>query len=334
LAQAWLKAFGRSRRSTFLGPPQLAMRALFISTAALAAATTPHDVMPHIIGGKEVNPPGKYSFLVALNRKGFPAYEGVECGGSIIGANKVATAAHCCALFRAASDLEVLVNWHDLGNESDGTKIDVQSITMYSGYNPKTLDGDVCTLTLASDVPDTAAPIALHTSALNLKSEELTVIGWGNMHPSSWAFPNKTQEVAVPHVSNDVCNAKKAYNGQVTEGMMCAGFAAGGFDACNGDSGGPLILNRGATQVLVGIVSWGEGCARPHKYGVYARVSSYVDFLNHGVGGKAVTEANSTEHKIPERVAKGIHGFANFKAMMQGLSAARRSERPRPPPRT
>ncbi len=114
----------------------------------------------------------------------------------------------------------------------------------------------------------------------------------------------------MPYVTNDVCNNRQAYNGEITDGMLCAGVAAGGIDACQGDSGGPLIFSSGNSAVLVGIVSWGYGCAQPNKYGVYARVSTYANFLTRNEGG-VEPKANSAVHKVPEKVAEGRReGFA------------------------
>lgn len=83
------------------------------------------------------------------------------------------------------------------------------------------------------------------------------------------------QKVTVPIVSREDCNSK--YSGAVTEGMICAGFTEGGKDSCQGDSGGPLTDPSGT---LIGIVSWGQGCALPNYPGVYAHVGNYVDFIN------------------------------------------------------
>jgi trypsin len=88
------------------------------------------------------------------------------------------------------------------------------------------------------------------------------------------------RKVDVPVVSNEVANAADSYNGKVSEAMIAAGFSEGGKDACQGDSGGPMVTTgpKGA-KYLVGVVSWGAGCARASKYGIYSRVSHVEDWI-------------------------------------------------------
>jgi trypsin len=84
-------------------------------------------------------------------------------------------------------------------------------------------------------------------------------------------------KVTVPAVSREDCNA--AYSeGQITDVMFCAGTEQGGLDSCQGDSGGPIFDD--ATGVQVGVVSWGNGCARPGVPGVYARIGALDDFIS------------------------------------------------------
>jgi secreted trypsin-like serine protease len=92
-------------------------------------------------------------------------------------------------------------------------------------------------------------------------------------------------KATVPNVSVDDCNAPNAYNGLVGEGMLCAGHRDGGVDSCQGDSGGPLVWRTLDGPVLVGVVSWGEGCARKLRYGVYTRVSAYRDWIDRTITG-------------------------------------------------
>lgn len=76
-------------------------------------------------------------------------------------------------------------------------------------------------------------------------------------------------------MSRTQCRA--VYGSQLTDRMWCAGVDAGGKDSCQGDSGGPVV---DASSTLVGLVSWGDGCARAGTPGVYARVGSFISFIN------------------------------------------------------
>jgi trypsin len=86
--------------------------------------------------------------------------------------------------------------------------------------------------------------------------------------------------VTVPVVSHEECN--KAYEdyGGITDNMICAAAPGGGKDACQGDSGGPLAVSG----VLVGIVSWGIGCALPDYPGVYSNVATLMRFVTQQTG--------------------------------------------------
>ena len=84
----------------------------------------------------------------------------------------------------------------------------------------------------------------------------------------------------VPTITNDDCNIKEAYDGQITHSMICAGYPGeGGKDSCKGDSGGPLVCNENGRAVLAGVVSWGDSCAKPEKPGVYSRVTRVLNWI-------------------------------------------------------
>lgn len=97
--------------------------------------------------------------------------------------------------------------------------------------------------------------------------------GFGKTHAHFGITPTELKHVEVPYISNHDCTESNNYNSyEITDNMLCAGKLD--FDACQGDSGGPLYDSR--NNVLIGIVSWGIGCAWEGYPGVYARISSQV----------------------------------------------------------
>ena len=113
------------------------------------------------------------------------------------------------------------------------------------------------------------------------------VTGWGKTNENNTEYSKILMEAEVPLISREVCNSNASYNGIINERYICAGFSEGGIDGCYGDSGGPLVCEReegGFT--LTGIVSWGEGCARPQKYGVYLDVQLMMPFIESTLHGK------------------------------------------------
>lgn len=114
--------------------------------------------------------------------------------------------------------------------------------------------------------------------------QEAFVAGWGYMNEGAFWIQDQAREVMVPVVPDSLCD--EAYDNSINEHTeVCAGYKAGGKDACQGDSGGPLVTKDegGKGVVLQGLVSWGHGCARAGKYGVYTRVSSYIDWIKHAI---------------------------------------------------
>ena len=103
------------------------------------------------------------------------------------------------------------------------------------------------------------------------------VSGWGTLSYQGDS-PDSLQWVEVPAVSNAVCN--QAYYDGITDAMICAGYAEGGKDSCQGDSGGPFVcLDNDGKATMTGIVSFGSGCAYAGYYGVYARVTKILGWI-------------------------------------------------------
>jgi len=105
-----------------------------------------------------------------------------------------------------------------------------------------------------------------------------TVTGWGTLTEGG-ALPDKLQKVKVAPINDLVCDAALG-GGRIKDVMICAGPKEGGRDSCQGDSGGPLVTRDDRPGFsLIGVVSFGDGCARADSYGVYTEVSYYLDWI-------------------------------------------------------
>ena len=87
--------------------------------------------------------------------------------------------------------------------------------------------------------------------------------------------------MSVPLITNENCTTPHTVyeTSLITSNMICAGDLKGGKDACKGDSGGPLMVPSNEFAVIYGIVTFGNGCARPDAPGVYTRVTNYIDWI-------------------------------------------------------
>ncbi|XP_077670866.1 transmembrane protease serine 11A-like [Eretmochelys imbricata] len=105
------------------------------------------------------------------------------------------------------------------------------------------------------------------------------VTGWGALRNEGSSI-NNLRQAEVKIIDTNICNRAEVYNGAIAPGMVCAGYLEGEIDACQGDSGGPLVTeDRRGVWFLVGIVSWGDECAKKNKPGVYTRVTYYRDWI-------------------------------------------------------
>jgi len=235
---------------------------------------------PRIINGKDARQ-GDWPWMIAIINSGSPAISSQFCGGTLIHPSWVLTGAHCTNS-ETTSSIQVLLGRNTLSRERTGKIIRVKRIIQHPDFDnhPENPTADIALLELASEVKQPVLRIADYHSNLPQNVKEATVIGWGAMqfrHDIASNYADKLQQVTVPIVANDVCNA--SYEGDVKNTMLCAGFADGGTDACVGDSGGPLVAKNDTGWQQIGIVSWGEGCALPSYYGVYTHVPSFQKYI-------------------------------------------------------
>lgn len=274
--------------------------AMFAGTILLAGAgwlrAQDGPEQPQIVGGEEAEP-GAWPWQAALVFADVVnIYDGQFCGGSLIDAHWVVTAAHCVSN-HTPDQIDVVLGAHDLFRPEPGyQRLSAVRFIIHPDYDPYYYDSDIALILLdepaelGSGVGLPVQPIApVPPDVGPLTGEIGTVIGWGSTLPYSWtgdlAYPERLQQVELPILSNAACNdafAEQFVEG-VTDNMLCAGLLRkGGRAACFGDSGGPLMVQdpSSAAWQVAGIVSWGYGCAQPGLPGVYTRVSRFTEWMD------------------------------------------------------
>jgi trypsin len=221
-----------------------------------------------IVGGS-VSASGAIPWIVSLRQSSH------FCGGSIITTRTIVSAAHCTYGTSASS---ISVRYNSLNHGSGGTLVSVSSIVNHASYSSSTLNNDISLLILSSALTlgqTQAQAVSLPSSGSDPSSGASTITaGWGYTTEGG-SLAAALRQVTVPIVARSTCQSQYGTS-SITTNMVCAGLTAGGADACQGDSGGPLT----ASGSLVGIVSWGNGCARPNYAGVYTRVGNYITWIN------------------------------------------------------
>jgi secreted trypsin-like serine protease len=237
---------------------------------------------PDIFGGREAEP-GAWPWQAALVIAAEPnAHFGQFCGGTLISAEWVLTAAHCADIFEP-TEVEVVLGRHQLSSDV-GERIAVTQIYVHPDFNYTPLSfgfdiaSDLALFHLAT--PSAQQPAAIYRGEVGAEETRYagaTVTGWGYTEQAD--FPDILHEVEVPLVSHAAC--VENYGQLVTESMVCAGYPKGHKDVCYGDSGGPLVVHsqeEGWRQI--GIVSWGSGCGYAGEPSVYTRVGSFTGWID------------------------------------------------------
>ncbi len=257
----------------------LILSGLLVATTAkaeLPAAEMNLNWDPQIVGGVEASE-GEFPFIVSLR-----SYYGHFCGGSLVKENWVLTAAHCTSGGGIDSVRIGMLKQSDL---SKSETFKVKKVIVHPQYDRSTIDYDYALVQL--DGASKYQPVELNKRNFQIPDSDESILattaGWGTIRESSYATSDKLMKVDVPLVNHQKCEEVYKDLNPVTDRMICAGYEEGAKDACQGDSGGPLVIQKSGRTWLIGIVSWGMGCARPKYYGVYSKVSAVIPWIENQI---------------------------------------------------
>ncbi|XP_043788659.1 trypsin-like [Apis laboriosa] len=237
---------------------------------------TIYDLIGRIVNGSKASL-RQFPYQVSLRE----THSSVHfCGGSLIHEKYVLTAAHC--MFDQGVQIQPWMITIVAGElrlwqpTSTGQRRGVEKIHVHPNFNSVTLENDITILTLKIAFRLTPevniAPLVDHTP---VPATICQVAGWG--YPSE-NFPVTSEDlmyVDLPLMSRDLCKKLLENVTDFPPGMICAGYMEGQKDACQGDSGGGMMCNG----ELTGVVSGGDGCARPRTPGVYTDVYFYTSWI-------------------------------------------------------
>ncbi|MEU7698008.1 MULTISPECIES: S1 family peptidase [unclassified Streptomyces] len=239
---------------------KLAAAGAVVLAAVSLQPTTASAAPAPVVGGTRAAQ-GEFPWMVRLS---------MGCGGSLITPQVVLTAAHCVSGSGNNTSITATAGVVDLQSSS---AIKVKSTKVYQapGYNGSGKDWAL--IKLASPITSLPTLKIAETTAYN--SGTFTVAGWGAAREGG-AQQRYLLKANVPFVSDASC--KNSYGSDLIPAEeICAGYTQGGVDTCQGDSGGPMFRkDNGGAWIQVGIVSWGQGCARPNYPGVYTEVSTFA----------------------------------------------------------
>lgn len=247
-------------------------------------ANTPTDVSgiwTRIINGAPAGTT-EYPALVALFKVTDSGFRSFFCGGALIDRSYVLTAAHCVSSLRTAPEqIGVSIGTSDISRSSELTLLKVSGVIPYPEFDIVSMKNDLALLKLERE----ADAASMRVASSPVSDERAIIAGWGSTNSRRVVLPGVLQHAQVPIRTDAECTRGLGalYNPST---MRCAGVLSSsrrkvdGIDTCYGDSGGPLMVReQSGALTIVGVTSWGLGCALSTSYGVYTRIEKYSSWI-------------------------------------------------------
>ncbi|XP_037687370.1 transmembrane protease serine 2 isoform X2 [Choloepus didactylus] len=238
--------------------------------------TTQNSIQNRIVGGNSAAP-GDWPWQVSLHVQGVHV-----CGGSIVTAEWIVTAAHCVEA--PLSNPRYWTAFAGILQQSYmfyGSGYKIEKVISHPSYDSKTKNNDIALMKLQVPLTftDKIRPVCLPNPGLKLEpTQPCWISGWGSTYEKgkTSVVLNAAMVTLIEPLS---CNSRSVYNNLITPAMVCAGYLEGNIDSCQGDSGGPLVTLKSSVWWLIGVTSWGSGCAKPNRPGVYGNVTVFTDWI-------------------------------------------------------
>lgn len=210
-----------------------------------------------------------------------------KCGAALLNEYWAISAAHCVHNV-SPNDIMLRLGEYDLKSEREQlphVERRIQIVATHPRFDASTFEYDLALLRFYEAIPfkDNVLPVCVPDTNDSYVGRNAVVTGWGRLYEDG-PLPSVMQKVSVPIITNKECESmyrKAGFIEDIPNIFICAGLAKGGKDSCEGDSGGPLVLkdpNTGQWS-LIGIISWGIGCALPNQPGVYTRITHFAEWI-------------------------------------------------------